>query len=423
MGVAENVDPAVGIAAAAALLSGFFALENYSLRTFSRARLEEVLGAGRRRRELLDAHLDPLRLAMSWSRSLANLVLVAAVVHVFCRESLTWGNLAAAVAVAGLIIAVAGVGIPHAWANSAAERVLARTWPVLLALRYLLYPVIFLMQVFEVPIQRLIGEEKRNDDETAKQEILQAASEGQAEGAVDAEEVDMIESVMEFGETDAAAIMTPRTEMFALPAETPWAEAAEQIHRRGHTRVPIYRDSLDNIIGILYAKDMLRHVGGGEAPPIERLARKPFFVPATKRLDDLLREFKRRKVHLAVVLDEYGGTAGLVSIEDVLEEIVGEISDEYDRPEEDPIRPVDETTVEVEGRLRVAELNDALELQLPEDEDYDTVAGFAVAHLGYIPSEGETFAARGAEFTVLRADERKIIRLRVKKLPPEPEAS
>ncbi|MBN1556067.1 MAG: HlyC/CorC family transporter [Phycisphaerae bacterium] len=415
------MDPALWVAVAAAILSGFFALSSFSLRSFSRARLEELLGSGRKQRRLasLDTHLEAMRLTLTLCRSLANLVLVAAVVHLFCEDILDWTHLAAAVGVAGGVIAVLSVGIPHAWADAAAEKILAVVLPILLVVRFIFSPVVLIMRVFDVPIRRLSGHREKDEDEAAKQEILQAASEGQAEGAVDADEVDMIESVMEFGDTDAAEIMTPRTDMFALPAETPWAQAAAQIHQAGHTRVPVYRENLDDIIGILYAKDLLQHVGKDDAPTLESLVRKPYFVPETKPLDDLLREFKSRKVHLAIVLDEYGGTAGLVSIEDVLEEIVGEISDEYDRAEEQQVRRINETTLEVDGRLRVDELNDELDLELPEDEDYDTVAGFAVAELGYIPHSGETFTAQGAEFTIQNADERKITKLRVKKLPDE----
>ncbi len=412
-------DPALWVAVVAAILSGFFALSSFSLRSFSRARLEERLdnSCGRRHLAKLDAHKTALILTLSLCRSLANLVLVAAVVEWFARDGLSWWNLAGAVAVAGGIIAVVGVAIPHAWALYASEPVLTAILPMLMALRYLLYPITLVMQAFDLPIRRLSGMTQRDEEnDSAKQEILQAASEGRAEGAVDADEVDMIESVMEFGETDTAEIMTPRTDIFALPAETPWAEAAGRIHRAGHSRVPIYRDNLDNIVGIVYAKDLLRHLGREHPPALESIARKPFFVPETKPLDDLLREFKARKVHMGVVLDEYGGTAGLVSIEDVLEEIVGEIADEYDPAAEEPVRRIDENTLEVDGRLRVDELNDELELDLPEDEDYDTVAGFAVAQLGYIPRAGERFTADGAEFHIVDADERKITKLRVQRL-------
>ena len=152
---------------------------------------------------------------------------------------------------------------------------------------------------------------------------------------------------------------------------------------------------------------------------LNAILRKPFFVPITKPLDDLLREFKARKVHIAVVLDEYGGTAGVVSIEDVLEEIVGDISDEYDRAEPALMRRLDELSAEVDGRMYIDDLNAAMKLEIPENQDYVTVAGMVFSELGYIPHAGETLESHGARFTVLVADERKITKLKVEKLPAQ----
>jgi magnesium and cobalt transporter len=207
--------------------------------------------------------------------------------------------------------------------------------------------------------------------------------------------------------------MTPRTDIFALPVETPWDQSCSKVVEAGHTRVPVYQDSLDNIIGVLYAKDLLGHIGDDRPPNLRSVMRKPYFVPETVLLNDLLREFKARKVHMAVVLDEYGGTAGVVTIEDVLEEIVGEIADEYDRAEPALMKRIDRKTAEVDGRLHIDDLNDTFGLDIPEDEDYDTVAGFIFSELGFIPTADETLEAGGARFTVLAADERKISKLRV----------
>lgn len=410
------MDPLIWVVSACTALSGFFALMGYSLRAFRRSQLEEALNnaAGRARLEALGRHLSALRLNASFCRGVANIGLVVAVMF--------WldvggggdggGKLVAAIAVAAGIITIFGVAIPHAWAACADEQILAATLPVMLTLRRALLPVTWVMQLFDEPIQRLAGAGEDNG-ENAKQEILQAASNGQAEGAVDSEEVQMIASVMEFGDTEAAEIMTPRTDVAAVPVDTPWRRAVERIVEAGHTRMPVYQGDIDNIIGVLYAKDMLRMIGRGESVPVRELMRKPFFVPETKALDDLLREFKARKVHLAVVLDEYGGTAGVVTIEDVLEEIVGKISDEYDRSEPALMQRIDDRTVEADGRLYVDDLNDALGLAVPEDADYDTVAGLVFSELGYIPAVDEKLEAFGAEFIVLGADERKITRLRV----------
>jgi CBS domain containing-hemolysin-like protein len=292
----------------------------------------------------------------------------------------------------------------------------------MLPLRYALSPLIAVMHAFHMPIRRLSGQADSDEEtgESAREEILQVATEGQAEGAVAAEQVEMIESVIEFSNTQAGEIMTPRTDVVALPLETPLPEARRQTLESGHTRMPIYEGDLDNIIGILYAKDLLGYTEPSPAADLRSVMRKPFFIPESKPLNALLRDFKNRKVHMAVVLDEYGGTAGLVTIEDVLEEIVGDISDEYDETTPALMRRLDAWTAEVEGRMYIDDLNDAMGLSIPEDEDYDTVAGMVFSELGYIPKAGETLAAHGATFTVLAADERKITRLRVARDPTHP---
>ena len=417
----DNVDPLIWVVAACAALSCFFALSGHTLRAFRRLQLDEAFPGrtGRRRLKTLEEHLTALRLGTAVWRVLANLALVVSLIYLLDGPS-DGIRVLTAVAVAVGIIAIFGIAIPQAWASYAGEKVLARTLPVLLACRFVLWPITAAMAAFDLPIRRLTG--ARDEDETngdaAKQEILQAATEGQAEGAVDAEEVEMIESVMELGETQAAEIMTPRTDIFALPLDTPFEEACRRIVDAGHSRVPIYQGDLDTIIGVLYAKDLLRHVSDPDVS-LRSLMRKPYFVPETKLLDDLLKTFKARKVHVAVVLDEYGGTAGLVSIEDVLEEIVGDIADEYDQAEPALMRRIDATCAEVDGRMYIDDLNDAMQIEIPEDEDYDTVAGFVFSEMGYIPTVGEKIEAQGARFTVLDADERKINRLRVEIAPTD----
>jgi len=351
----------------------------------------------------------------------ANLVLVVSLVYLFAEPTGGFTRALAAMGAAAAVIAIFGVAIPQAWASYAGERVLSRTFPILMAVRYVLYPITALMSAFDLPVRRLSGvsDSERDQAEQAKQEILQVVSEGHAEGAVDDEEIQMIESVMELGDTRAAEIMTPRTDIFALAVDTPWQQTCEKVIDAGHTRVPVYDGDIDNIIGILYAKDLLAQGVRGQSQDLREIVRIPYFVPETKPLDDLLRQFKSRKVHLAVALDEYGGTAGIVTIEDVLEEIVGDIADEYDQVAPALVERVSDTAIEADGRLHIDDLNDTLGLHVPEDEDYDTLAGLVFAELGYIPTAGETLIAHGARFTVLDADERKLTRLRVELLPDE----
>ncbi len=408
-----NVDPFLWVAGVSTGLSGFFALTGFALRSYRRVHLEEAFAGATNRLDSLEADLKGLQLTASLGRGLANIMIVVALGCLLQADS-SVPRVAAAIALSGAIIAIFGVAIPSAWAHYAGEAAIARTYVVLMVFRYALWPVTAVMLALDLPIARLAGVQSQTQSgETAKEEILQAAVEGQAEGAVDAEEVQMIESVMEFGETQAGEIMTPRTDIFALPIDTPLQEAIGRIVAAGHTRVPVYEGDIDHIVGILYAKDLLKYVGSHEPVEIKDALRKCYFVPETKLLDDLLKEFKARKVHLACLLDEYGGTAGLVSIEDVVEEIVGEITDEYDSTADASLHKIDETTSEVDGRFYIDELNDALKLSLPEDEDYDTIAGLVFSQLGYVPIPGETLQAHGAKFTVLEADERKITRIKV----------
>ncbi len=416
----NKVNASFWVVVVSSALSCFFSLVSYSLRGCRRVQLEDAFSgpAGRKRLAVLEHHLTALRLTASFCRALANLILLMAMLFLFDSTDLSWPQVLSATAATASVIGIFGIAIPHAWAAYAGEKVLSATFVVLMACRWAMYPITSIMHAFDLPIRRLSGtrDVEEGNGDSAKQEILQAAEEGQAEGAVDPEEVEMIESVIEFGETQAGEIMTPRTDIYALPVETPWREASRRIFEAGHTRVPVYQNDLDNIIGVLYAKDLLRQVEESSTADLREIMRKPFFVPETKPLDDLLREFKARKVHIAIVLDEYGGTAGLVTIEDVLEEIVGDIADEYDQTAPALMNRLDEKSAEVDGRMYIDDVNDALDLELPEDEDYDTIAGLVFSELGYIPTVDETLEAYGAKFTVLAADERKITKLRIELL-------
>ena len=224
----------------------------------------------------------------------------------------------------------------------------------------------------------------------------------------------MIESVLDFRGTTAREIMTPRTDIIAIETGTPRGDVLEIILSEGHSRYPVFKGSIDNIIGMLYAKDLLHDLN---KPPdsegIEYRLRKPYFVPESKSLRDLLSSFQSQKVHLAVVLDEYGGTAGVVTIEDILEELVGEIIDEYEPPQPEPLVRINERTIELDARYEIDKLNYECRLNLPEDDDYESIGGFVISKLGRIPAAGFTFEHQNLHFTILDAGPRKIHRLRV----------
>ena len=314
-----------------------------------------------------------------------------------------------------------GVAIPTAWAKYAGDWLILRTIPFLGVVRVLCYPAIVALRVFDPLVRRLAGAPVRDEKSFAdelEQEILSVVSEGERHGAVDEEEKEMIESVIELGDTRVEEIMTPRTDVVAIPKDAVLDDVLDTVREKGHSRIPVFDDTIDTICGVLYAKDLLRR--SADAPfRLSDVTREVLFIPESKLVRDLLREFQARKVHIAVVLDEYGGTAGLVTIEDILEELVGEITDEYDTEEPAELERIDEQTTEVDARMRIDELNDELDVELPEDEDYETIGGFVFSTLGKIPMVGETCEHENVAIQVIGAESRRITRLRLTVTPQD----
>jgi CBS domain containing-hemolysin-like protein len=233
----------------------------------------------------------------------------------------------------------------------------------------------------------------------------------------------MIESVIELGDANVSRIMTPRTEIDMVQVNTPWEEVIESVIDSGHTRVPVYDKTRDDIVGILYSKDLLPELAkssGEPARPLAELLRKPLFVPETKPVDDLLKLFQKSRTHIAVVLDEFGGVSGLVTIEDVLEEIVGEIDDEYDQQSEEIVRKIDDDVCEALGRAHIDEINELMAYNLPEEANFDTIGGFVFAEFGRVPSPGETLTWHDTlRVTVLEASRRRVNRVRLERIRKE----
>lgn len=399
---------------------------NAAVRRFSRVTLAERLEK-RGRAELLDLlsrYRSELLSSTSFLRMASILGLVFLISHWFGVRPVAASVIeyAAVFVTAMFFIMVFGVAIPNAWARYSGEAFLAVMLPVLLATRYALYPIIAFMHLFDGLVRRLAGVPDQQTEgagaEQIEKEILDVVSEGEKSGVVHEDDADMIESIMELRDMTAGEIMTPRIEIVALPETATLFEAKDLIARKGHSRIPVYGENIDDIKGVLYAKDLLNIDETELFDPTEVMRKVPF-VPETKPVMDLLQELRAKKVHLAVVLDEYGGTAGLVTFEDIFEEIVGDIADEYETPEPAPIRRIDDHTLEVDARVRIDELNDELEIELPDDENYDTVGGFVFSEMGKIPSKGEELRYQNVLLTVLDSEERRINRLRVQVIPEE----
>jgi putative hemolysin len=243
------------------------------------------------------------------------------------------------------------------------------------------------------------------------------------DGTLDEEERDMIDSVMEFGDTVVRELMIPRVDVQGLEDATTVSEAIALVREEGHSRLPVYREDLDHITGVLYAKDLLGvdpQTGGGQT--ISGLVREAFFTPETKNAGELLRELQRRRTHIAIVVDEYGGTAGVITLEDLIEEIVGEIRDEHD--EEKPLLQVlDMKTLIADGSIRLEDLAEELAVTDFPGEGIETLAGYLLDAFGRIPSEGEKFERDGLEFTIESLEEQRITSVRIVKLelPPDEE--
>jgi CBS domain containing-hemolysin-like protein len=224
----------------------------------------------------------------------------------------------------------------------------------------------------------------------------------------------MIKSVIEFRDTTAGHIMTTRQEVVALPATATIEEVKKTIEESGHSRIPIHDGSLDHVIGILYARDLMKYLGvAGAQLDVRAAMRPPMLVPETKPLRDLLSEFRLQKVHLAVVLDEYGVTAGVVTVEDVIEELVGEISDEHEPTEPAMFKRLDDRTAEADARLHIDELNRMMGLSIPEDAGYETLGGFLSTSLARIPEKGAVLDHQSVRYTVLEAEPQRAKRIRI----------
>ncbi len=248
------------------------------------------------------------------------------------------------------------------------------------------------------------------------QEMIDAS---ELDGIIDEEEGEMLQSILELDDTLVREIMVPRTSMVCCDCAAPLTEVLKVIIESGHSRIPLYDNSRDNIIGLIYAKDLLRFWGTPlEQLKLEQVLRPPYLVPESKNVSTLLQEFRQRRVHIAIVIDEYGGTSGLVTIEDLIEEIVGDIQDEYDLEEEWLVEE-EGGTVLVDGRLNVEEFEERFSVEI-EREKFDTVGGYVVEMLGRVPAQGERLEFDGLKLLIVDADPRAVRQVRV--LPPAPDA-
>lgn len=316
-----------------------------------------------------------------------------------------------------VVVFVVAEAAPKTWALQHTERAALATAPLVVLcgklFRYVADALIWFTNVI------LPGKGLRQGPFVTEEEIIALAGEAAEAGGIEESERDLIESIIDFGDTVASEIMVPRTDMVTFEDDYKVADCVEIAILNGLSRFPVYRENVDDIVGIVYAKDLMRAERDDQSDaPISTLMRKPHFVPETKRVAELLREMQARKTHIAIVVDEYGGTAGLITMEDMLEELVGEISDEFDVDVVPAERLESGEIVVNDATLNVDDLNDDFELSLPEG-DWNSLGGLVFSQLGQVPEVGDTVDVDGYRLLVESMDGKRVGRVRIVKVPVE----
>src|SRR6478736_6208289 len=310
-----------------------------------------------------------------------------------------------------LFTIIFGELVPKSLALAHTETFALRLSGFIEVLLRVLGPLVRVLTAITTAVARMLGAGDQAQGVMSTQELSILVERGGEQGILEAEEEQMIQAVIELGDQRIHEVMVPRIAMVSLPAGATLEDTIDTLIDQGHSRIPVYEDTIDEIIGIMYAKDLLPFLKGSasERPALRSLLRTPVFAPESMSVDDLLHEFQRRKVHIAIVLDEYGGTAGLVTIEDLLEEIVGEIQDEYD-VEEPMIERLSDSEVRLDGRAAVDELEELFDMRLglDDEDEYDTIGGLIYHRIGGVPVPGDQVHVDGLTLTVESTDGRRV---------------
>jgi putative hemolysin len=430
------------------LIGGFFAASEIALITVKRHRLHQLMGEGSRSARAAERLTnDPSRFlatiqiaitflgflasavgAVALSDSLAGLVALVPGLEE-ASHTISFVLITLSIALASIIV---GELVPKTLALTFADRFALTVARPIAWLDRLLRPVVwFVSSTSNVLVRMLGGKDRPQAGYLSTEELKMLVETGSEQGGIEEDEKEMIHGVIELAEKQVHEVMVPRIGIRAVEVNDSISQVLDVIVRAGHSRVPVFQENLDNIVGILYAKDLLPYLkrNGSEPPQIEirKLARPAVYVPETKRVDELLHEMQIAKRHIAIVVDEYGGTAGLITLEDVVEEIVGEIQDEYDTEETlvEALPQDGETAFRLDGRVSMDDLRDLFDLSDEEEEDeeaYDTVGGFVVHRTGSIPLPGTVVPFRDVTITVEAAEPRRVAKvIATRPRPPQDE--
>ena len=325
-------------------------------------------------------------------------------------------GLGIAIGVMTFLILVFGEITPKTYCNANATKISLRFAPILLGFSYVLYPIVKLFEIITRGVVKLAGSSYLPPPIT-EEEIKDVIDLGMAEKAIEKEEREMVHGALEFDDTVIRTVMTPRTKMFTLPAKMILFEALPQINQSGHSRIPIYGTSKDDIVGFVHARDVLKELEkDNKMVSLEQIAREPVFASQEKMVSGLLKEMKGRKTHMAIVIDEHGGVEGLVTLEDLIEEIVGEIEDETDKARPAEFHNVDQDTIITNGDIEIDKINQIFKTKVPEGDDYASLSGLLHEKLQDIPKEGDKIELESLRIIVEKVSKNKPEKIRIEKI-------
>lgn len=395
------------------LLSGFFSGSETAFMSANRVRIRELANEGDSKAERVDDLLEDQTKLLTTILIGNNLVNIAASAIATSIAINIFGSKGVGIATGfvTLVILIFGEITPKSLGNNQPIKYAKLASIILLWLEKILYPIILL---FTLLIKKLIGENKMISSAfISEEEVRRFVNVSEEEGAIKESEKEMIQSVFEFDDIIVKEIMVPRIDMVCVNKDASIEELVDLAVEKGHSRIPVYEESIDDIIGLIYVKDLLQLLQKGkENLTLEDLIKPIYFIPESKQINKLLKEMQNRREHMAVILDEYGGTSGLITIEDLLEEIVGDIQDEFDL-EDKQINLINNKEILVDARVDLDDLNEILPKPLLDEESYETISGFVLHELGYLPEESEKIELDGITIEIEKIDEHRIQKLRI----------
>ena len=407
--------------AGALLASAFFSSAETALTALGEARVRALMESGGKRAALLhfwQRHPDRILSALLLGNTLVN-VGMGSLTTLVADELGASHALALLTGIVTVVILIFGEITPKTFAKRHASEFAVFIMPFVAGFYFLLYPLAWLFTQIPRALSKLTGSEESKGESVTSQELEYMIELGARQGSIDKVRERLLSSVLAFTEVLVKEIMIPRTQVIAVDETASWAEALKVIAESELSRIPVYRNSLDEVVGVLYVKTLLADVKKGIDEPGFQLARyvkKPFFVPEVMKVSRLLTEMQRRKTHLAVVVDEFGGTSGIVTLEDVVEEIVGEIHDESD-VEEKRLKVLSDGVILADAAVSIRDLENHLGVDFPENGDYETLGGFLTATAGRVPPAGSLVVWGGLTFTVKAADDRRVQKVEISRKP------